>query len=355
MSISQTLPHRPTASEILAALHDLQQSAEASGLESLSQDLSVAHSAITLKKPEYLKNISENIEDAEIEEVQKLPIHSIDQLQADYREFANQVHQTRFSFSQWLPAIKLRPLVPGELAIVVADTGVGKSAFISNWAAQSTPMLCLKFELELPRTLLFERYLTMDTGMDGEDVFNAFHAKKEPDWNIQKYRHIFTCDKAGILPDEIERIIVKSPGKIRGKPTMVFVDYIGLIGGKGGTRYDKVSNAIEQFKVVAKNTNTIFVVAAQVSRPDDKETQKDPKLHSAKDSGSIENSGGLVFGLSRDPAFPHLLKIKVLKSTKGGAGQLCTMKFNFPSTLIEPITAEVATNPNWRNANADAN
>jgi len=55
-------------------------------------------------------------------------------------------------------------------------------------------------------------------------------------------------------------------------------------------------------------------MASQVSR--DKE-RPEIGLHDAKESGSIENSSGVVIGMWREAKQPSVLKLKVLKNTKG--------------------------------------
>ena len=98
------------------------------------------------------------------------------------------------------------------------------------------------------------------------------------------------------------------------KPVLVLVDYIQLVKGFGKSRYEKISEVAEQLKIVAKNTGTVIIMASQVGR--DKESPE-IFLHDAKDSGSIENSSGVVIGIWRDPKDQQILNVKVLKNTKG--------------------------------------
>src|ERR1035438_5846318 len=206
MTIASTLPLKPSREDILRALFSLSTTAANHGQEDLANQIAGAFSAISLGKLEILPTLGEDVSEAGIEEVRKLPLKSIDQLEGQYREFARQSHASRFSFDTWLPRLEVPALVPGELAMVIGDTGTGKSQFLSNWAMHAAPMLSLKFELELPGTLLFERYVSMDTKQDGEDIFDSYHADNGPVWNRGRYSHIFTCDKSGISPEEIEHI-----------------------------------------------------------------------------------------------------------------------------------------------------
>jgi KaiC/GvpD/RAD55 family RecA-like ATPase len=269
-------------------------------------------------------------------------IHSIDWMAEQYREFVAASDLVRFSISSWLPSLKQRPIVPGELVAVIGDTGTAKTAFVQNLIQRAAPLTCLMFQLELPTSLLFERYMSMETGIDGEDLYKSVKSDPEVPFQTTRFKHVWTCTKSRLSPEQIEERIQKASMKIGSEPVIVVVDYVGLVAGKG-ERYNRVSDAVEFFKTTAKNLNVIMVVVAQISRPPDRELGE-PKLHSAKDSGSIESSAGLHLGLSRDANDPGLLRVKVLKSTKGGAGNVAECRFEFPSMKIFETTE---TKPGW--------
>ena len=63
-----------------------------------------------------------------------------------------------------------------------------------------------------------------------------------------------------------------------------------------------------------------------MARPEKSKASLEPKLHDAKDSGSIENSAGLVLGAWR-PDHGTML-IKVLKNTKGKSGIVIECNFD---------------------------
>jgi hypothetical protein len=57
-------------------------------------------------------------------------------------------------------------------------------------------------------------------------------------------------------------------------------------------------------------------------------------LHSAKDSGSIENSAGLVIGAWREGDGGEIMKLRVLKNTKGQCGQTVDCDFIWDTLSI---------------------
>jgi replicative DNA helicase len=91
-----------------------------------------------------------------------------------------------------------------------------------------------------------------------------------------------------------------------------------------------MSDVAEGLKVLAKATRTIIIIASQVARKEGDEIG----LHDAKDSGSLENSAQLVLGIWRDEQDAQLLNVRVLKSTKGGAGLLVACNYDGAKSLI---------------------
>lgn len=311
------------------AMLAIMRDAEIAGDEALAGDIAFASAAIGLKDMNALK------ERRKADAQDAVPVKSMDELEEAYRYFVGEAERRSFRFGNWLPSLAntVRPMVPGELVVLLADTGVGKTAWLQNFARKAAPQTVLMFELELPGTLCFERFVQMQAQRTGEDVFNAYRTGTRI--NFDGLEHVWVCDQSRLTPEKIEEIIVKSTDKIGGKPALVIVDYIGLVAGKPGKRYERLSDAAEQMKVIAKQTDTIIVMASQIGRPEDKELVVEPRLHHAKDSGSIENSAGLVLGAWRDPDDNRKLWLKVLKNTKGKSGKKVPCLFDVETMRIE--------------------
>lgn len=257
-----------------------------------------------------------------------VPIQSFDELEREYIEFTKNLKENLYTFNNWLPSLGeiTRGLVPGEVATFVADTGVGKTALLSNLALKAAPMPVLFFELELPGSLLYERFLAAYSDfscktVEGMYAYGDSHGKE----GLRNLSHIHVCTRAGLTSEAIEKIIVRSSLKTGCKPKLVLLDYIQLCGGTADNRYELVSNIAESIKVIAKRTNTIFIVASQVHR---KEEGPEIGLHDAKGSGSIENSSGLVIGVWREPNDKSKLVLRVLKNTKGESGKIVVARFD---------------------------
>jgi len=252
----------------------------------------------------------------------EIPIHSMLDIVEDYKLYCRNSEVRALDLGKWIADFKpiCRPLVPGELAFFMAGTGVGKSLIL-----QSISINCcetsLFFEMELPKTLMFERFMASAHGMECKEVEQSFKQGKY--LSVSQCNHIFVVDASRITAQTMKDIIQKQcEKKIGGLPLVVFVDYIGLMASSGKSRYERTSVAAEDLKVLAKETNTIVIAATQVARPpEDDSTSNELDIHSGKDSGSIENSCGLLVGAWRDREEPHkFMWMKILKNTKGKSG-----------------------------------
>lgn len=259
-----------------------------------------------------------------------LPIFTMAELEASYAEYARNLDRNQLELGKWLPTMgrMVRGLVPGEVVTIVADTGTGKTAILQNICMKAAPLKTILFELELPGTLLFERFVGINSGFDCSLVERGYKSGDTigPE-ALGRINHLYICPESRMTPQKIEEYINRSELKIGERPVVVGVDYIGLMRGTGRSRYERISEAAEEMKVIAKSTNTIIIMASQIHRKQD-DDDAEIFLHDAKDSGSIEASSGLMIGAWRDKTDPNLLFLKILKNTKGKPGGVIECNFN---------------------------
>jgi len=252
-------------------------------------------------------------------------------LEHEYRERALMDTGAGLTFNGFLPQLanQVRPLVGGELMAIIADTGVGKSAFAQTIAMHAKPLTVINFSLELPGTLVFERQMAMKHRVPQAEIEQTY--KDNERWDLHDLHHIHTCENTGLSAADMEDIVSDS-GIC---PSVLIVDYIGLMSHKGSRgRYERMSDAAEALKTLAKNTDTVVIVVCQVHRKEG----NDPEifLHDAKDSGSIENSAGLLLGLWRDTEDRKGMYCKILKNTKGTAGSIIHCEYDGERMQIKP-------------------
>lgn len=291
----------------------------------------------------FYKDVSDFLEKESIEELKEMaskieplfhgnpvPVQTMAEMEEEYRKFVKRANTTSLDLSRWLPSFRnFRPLVPGELMTIICDTGVGKSACAYSLALKSG-IETLIFQLELPNTTSFERFISMVTKQEAKEIHRYYEEGSSVD--CAKYNvlnNISVCSQSRMTTADVERNIEGCGVKTGRRPVFVVIDYVQLLRGEGKSRYESMTNVAEELKIIAKQTNVIMLITSQVSR---KEGQT-INLHDAKDSGQIENSSALVIGGWRDEKDPHRKMIlQVLKNTNGLSGKRITCRI--PDSLL---------------------
>ncbi len=247
-----------------------------------------------------------------------LPLYTIEEMEGMYSAFQQRYDANSLSLGKFLPSFKtMRPFFPGEVIVVIASTGVGKTVIAQRIAVIAAPMPTLFFELELPTELMFERFAQMQNDCDGYEVESYYKGRNKLIADkFDELKHILLCPESGLTPDRMEKFIERSALKFGKRPAVVLVDYLGLVRGKGISRYESVSNAAESLRIIAKRTNTVMISTVQISRPEKRNEGIEVGLYDAKDSGSIENSASLALGAWRPD-----------KDTKGFSGAIIECDF----------------------------
>lgn len=282
-----------------------------------------------------------------------LPIYTMAEIEPAYKAFAQNLDKQCVDLSRWLPGLgrSIRRLVPGELVTVIADTGVGKTGVLQNIALSQLPIPTLMFQMELPKEMIFERFLAIHSKNSQGAIESAYAGGYDTPriGDIDRWFHnLLICDRPKLTVETVEDYINKSELKLGERPKLVLVDYIGLMAGPGKSKTERISEIAEGLKIVAKSTGTVVIMACQVTRNKNAATPE-LSLHDAKDSGSIENSSGLLIGTWRKEKDYRKMIFRVLKCTKGRTGPNTDVEANFDGetmniTPISPI--EPADYPN---------
>lgn len=236
---------------------------------------------------------------------------------------------------KWLPSLrKYRKLIPGEVLLLMGFTGDGKTSVAQNIAKISAPLKTLIFELELPIGLLYERQIGIERDVTGDKVEKNYKMGNE--LHLRHADHIYVCPQPKMDLETMEKIIGQSSLVIGEKPKLVIIDYIQLMKKKGATRYEKTSDLAEDLKTLARSAEVIIIIVSQPSRPPKDKTPQ-LTLYSGKDSGSLENSAGMVVGIQRDIDDQSKAIVKTFKCTKGKAGLEIECNFNDSLKITERV------------------
>lgn len=195
-------------------------------------------------------------------------------------------------------------LFPGEVTVIAARPGVGKSAFAQSLAinAAGEGKKVGIYSLEMPKAQFVERILSRLSGVNG------IHLRKgklsTEDWKLiangvvlASSKDIYICDSLRKVEDIYEDAINQ---KEKEGLDMVIIDYVQLCETRKKTvsRYEVVSLVSRMLKELAIKLAVPVIMLAQVKRVDSRVAVM-PILSDLKDSGSIEQDADTVFFLHR--------------------------------------------------------
>lgn len=202
----------------------------------------------------------------------------------------------------------------GELIIIAARPGMGKTAFALNLAvnaAMTTDKAVAIFNLEMSAEQLVNRMISAVGQIEGDKLKTGM--LNDNDW--KRYTeamsqlagtNIYIEDDASITAPEIKakcRRLAASPKGL----ALVVVDYLQLVttGGRVESRQVEVSEISRAFKTMAMELKVPVIALAQLSRNAERRESNQPRLADLRESGSIEQDADMVLFINRQDYFEN--------------------------------------------------
>lgn len=215
---------------------------------------------------------------------------------------------------------------PGQLIVLAARPGCGKTSFCMNMVAnliKSSPdKIVAIFNLEMSKGELVHRLISNIARVDsrtlqrGEQDFEEM--KRVWDSNNQlRNCEVYIDDSAAITAEQIMSKCRRLKAQ-KGGLDLVIVDYLQLITSSNPklSKQQQVADMSRLMKIMAKELKCPVVVLSQMSRDIEKRDDKTPMLADLRESGAIEQDADMVFflmegdfELSNTEASPITLKI----------------------------------------------
>ena len=264
-----------------------------------------------------------------------LPLKSMAELEHAYVESFHRDTTHCLDMGRWLPKLNDAKVFPGEMVVIIAETGVGKSSILTNIAITHPHLSTVYFHLELSDKKVFERSIQTAMGMNRGQIRERYAGGGRVAWEQGgALDHMLTCTESRLSLQKIESIVKRSELRFGSKPRMVMIDYIQLMRSQSKqSRYEMFTDFAEGLKQMSKELGVVTVVASQVNRDKDR-SYAGLSINDAKDSGAIENSCSLMLGASRNPEKKTEMCIQVLKGTEIGAGRKIYCTYDFDSLSI---------------------
>lgn len=234
---------------------------------------------------------------------------------------------------------KVNGLRPGQLAIIGATPGMGKSVLAANIAASACKGgIGVHFSsLEMTRREVMLRLLSAHATVDLSVLMN--HRLDESDWSRIRKRYddinawpLWVDDTAS---QSLLQVRARARTTARRKPLgMVIVDYLQLMAPRDRRvpREQQVGELSEGLKGLAKELHVPVVALAQLNRGPSGRQDKRPAMSDLRESGRIEADADHVWLLHRPDLVERdsttgELEVFVAKNRNGQAGATIRLMF----------------------------
>ena len=200
---------------------------------------------------------------------------------------------------------------PGGMYIIAARPSVGKSAFMGKMALNaarkghkvaiiSLEMEDVKITARIASIVSEVDFWRINRGrMYDQEQANYFYEVMNS--QLSKLP-IKISDKASVSIGDIKSKVARL--KQRNEADIVFIDYLGLIDTDGNNRNQnreqEVSKISRGIKLMAMEFNIPIVLLCQLNRLSEQGSDKKPKLHNLRESGSLEQDADGVIFIHRD-------------------------------------------------------
>lgn len=279
----------------------------------------------------------------------------------------------------------LLPLMAGDLGIILARPGMGKSMLLQHLARTASEDAAIKTDEyapplfvsnEMPLEELQLRQLSWYTNIDTRDIR---FGKDKNDWAILHTKiadiesdypiiyianSLYSGGKRGVVTMEVIEAAVEHIVQTYGvPPRLVAIDYLQRmhVKNKSLDRRLALNEVIERSKDLALYHGVPVVVGSQASREVDMEKFPIPDLRHGKETGGIEEAADWVISGMRPSRYykvgdtvpnssknivvtPELYFIRVLKQRSGEAGKGAWCSFDMRVSFLSDLEIEYFQN-----------
>ncbi len=200
-------------------------------------------------------------------------------------------------------------LRPGQMIVLGARPGVGKTSFSLNLATNAAfhGASVAFFSLEMSKAEIAQRLLAAEARIGLQEIRSA--RIRDDQWpqileavNQLSNLDIVIDDTPGTTVTEIR---AKARRILRGKKLgVIVIDYLQLVsppegGHRADSRATEVGEMSRGIKIMAKDLGVPVVALSQLNRTVENRTGKRPQLSDLRESGSIEQDADIVCFLDR--------------------------------------------------------
>ncbi|GBE06268.1 MAG TPA: replicative DNA helicase [Nitrospirae bacterium] len=196
---------------------------------------------------------------------------------------------------------------PGDLIVVGARPGMGKTAFclnIATYVGIHVKVPVALFSLEMSKELIVLRMVCAEAEVNSQSVRSGYHTRED-------YRKLVNAAgrlaEAPIFIDDSFNTVLEIRAKARRLKAehglgLIIVDYLQLMRGEGSyiAREQVVSDISRSFKALAKDLSVPLIVISQLNRScEQRGDDRHPLIADLRESGAIEQDADTILFLYR--------------------------------------------------------
>ena len=245
----------------------------------------------------------------------------------------------------------------GELIIVGARPGMGKTSLAMDWAIQAArKTVSAVFSCEMVRQELAIRAICSRARVDGLKLKAGQCGPDE--WRLLTQAAaelsvlpVYIDHRSTLRPSDIRstlnRLMAKQSAKHKGdgpppRLGLVVVDYLQLLDGSAvgprANREQQVAYCSRQLKSIAKEFNVPVVALAQLNRPTKGVKPAPPQLSDLRESGQIEQDADNVTFIHREEVYLRektpdemrgIAQLSIAKARSGSTGSVRVRFFDY--------------------------
>ena len=224
---------------------------------------------------------------------------------------------------------------PGDLVVIGGRPSAGKTAVSLNMLVTlSKNYRCVFFSCETRREKIIDRMISHFCSIPLSHIKRGTLTDAERD-EIKEARMQFTSLKFEIVEASGHTVQWIRNEAVRRNAQVIFVDYIGIVKSYGKSRYEMVTNAINDLHVMAQSEKITTIALSQLNRTSLQNSL--PSMADLKESGGIEEASDMVLLLHNGGADGY--KMILGKNKEGRVGTI-EMRFDGETQTLFELSNE---------------
>ncbi len=241
----------------------------------------------------------------------------------------------------------------GDLIVVGARPGAGKTAFVMNVAGNVTDSdsSASLFNYEMKSLAIARRLVASATHIETHRMKNGERMDEE-DWmrfsagaSKLAERKLMVHEAPGMHSRDIRRAVAQDMKRFKSEKHVVIIDYLQLVAAIRQTdnMNVKIGDICRDLKLLALQFDVPVILLSQLSRGVEQRQDKRPVMSDLRDSGSIEQDADVIMMLYRDDYYDPqsedagTIEVIVKKQRDGETG---TVRLGFKKEYGKMISLE---------------